>query len=145
MQRTPLTIPPIELIADEVAQLARTAQAAGDTTAINTFNRAAEQLALGVRPILSAGDVLIPSRTQAGATYRVTALGCSCPAGLKGRACWHAALMEGIASAWDRLAEMDDALDTEAEPAPEPAPPALRIVPRDFDDDAGWADMLAAA
>jgi flavin-binding protein dodecin len=142
-------LPPIELIIDNLTTLARTSQNAGDTTAANAFNRAVDQLERqGVRPYLSSGDLLLPSRTTDGTVHRVTALGCSCKAGINGRQCWHMAVWEGIARAWDELDQIDahrpDAGDFEPEPSP--AAPALRLVPRpDDDDDAAYAAMLAAA
>jgi hypothetical protein len=139
-------LPPIELIIDNLAVLARTSQAAGDTGASNAFNRATDQIERqGVRPYLSAGDLMVPSRTTEGAVYRVTAQGCSCKAGEKGRQCWHAAVWEAIARAWDELNEIDSDLDFDSEPLPPPAAPVLRLVPRDDDDDAAYAAMLAAA
>jgi hypothetical protein len=63
----------------------RTAQAAGDTAHANAFNRAAEQLAKGAAPLLDCGDLLVPSQAGDGTVYSVTALGCSCIAGVNGR------------------------------------------------------------
>jgi len=110
-----LALPATTLIAEVLAELARTAQQAGDVAGANAFNKAALQVNKGVEVVvdLSTGDLLIPSRTDEGTVYRVTAeLGCSCKAGMNQRACWHAALAEAIANARDlAVAELDDAAD----------------------------------
>lgn len=143
MERT--ILPPMDLIVDEITTLARTAQAAGDMGAANAFNRAAEQLAAGVRPLLSGGDLLVPSRETAGTVYRVAALGCSCKAGVNGRQCWHAAIWEGIANAWDSLDAMDTPAERETDPEPPRPAPALRLVRPDLGDDAEYVAWLARA
>jgi hypothetical protein len=53
-------------------------------------NKALYQLAIGVRPLYSAGAWLVPSGTRAGVVHRITLDGvCSCEAGQHGRPCWH--------------------------------------------------------
>jgi hypothetical protein len=92
-----ITIPDLFLLEDIAAELARTAQLAGDRPNASALNKAAYRLP-GVYDVLrfSAGDLLIPSATSAGQLYRVSAAGCSCEAGIHGRACWHSALAEII-------------------------------------------------
>lgn len=104
-----IQIPDLFLLEDIAAELARTAQLAGDRPNASALNKAAYRLP-GVYDVLrfSAGDLLIPSATSAGQLYRVSAAGCSCEAGIHGRACWHSALAEIILVARDRLGDEDD-------------------------------------
>lgn len=76
-----IQIPSIDLLEDIAADLARTAQIAGDRPNAAALNKAA---------------------------YRVSGAGCSCEAGIHGRACWHSALAEIILVARDRLSDEDD-------------------------------------
>lgn len=116
-----ITIPDLFLLEDIAAELARTAQLAGDRANASALNKAAYRLP-GVYDVLrfSAGDLLIPSATSAGHLYRVSAAGCSCEAGVHGRACWHSALTEIILVARERLGDADDGDDPYAAYAPPP-------------------------
>jgi hypothetical protein len=106
----------------------------------------------GVRAIWTGDAWLVASGTRAGVVHRVARVGlvlsCNCEAGSNERLCWHKLLAEVTELAADRADEYDaapDAGDFEPPPPPPPAAPALQLVPRDFDDDAGYAAMLAAA
>ena len=106
------TLPDAPLVAEALAELARVAQQAGDRVAVSAFAKAEHQLAAGAYAgvaVAADGALLIPSRTAAGAVYRVGAAGCSCPAAAHGRPCWHDVLAEGIALAREwAAAELDD-------------------------------------
>ncbi len=106
------TLPDAPLVAEALAELARVAQQAGDRVAVSAFAKAEHQLAAGAYAgvaVAADGALLIPSRTAAGAVYRVGAAGCSCPAAAHGRPCWHDALAEGVALAREwAAAELDD-------------------------------------
>lgn len=111
-----IQIPSIDLLEDIAADLARTAQIAGDRPNAAALNKAAYRLP-GVYDVLrfSAGDLLIPSATTAGQLYRVSGAGCSCEAGIHGRACWHSALAEIILVARDRQGDDDDGDDDDGD------------------------------
>lgn len=110
----------------------------------------------GTKVIDTGAGWLVASATRAGVAHRVSRIGmvltCNCEAAQNERLCFHKLLVEVIELAADRANEYDDGLETsdlcggsfDPEPTP-PAAPALRLVPRDFDDDAGYAAMLAAA
>jgi hypothetical protein len=108
-------LPPITLIAETAAELARAAQLAEDWTAMRALNKAAFHVGAGLRPVFSSGDLLIPSGTRAGVIHRMSQAGCDCEAGRSGTVCWHAALAEIITAAYERIAQMDQAI-----PLPEP-------------------------
>lgn len=119
-----ITIPDLFLLEDIAAELARTAQIAGDRANASALNKAAYRLP-GVYDVLrfSAGDLLIPSATSAGQLYRVSGAGCSCEAGIHGRACWHSALAEIILVARDRQGDDDDGDVEDGDPYETYAPP----------------------
>lgn len=119
-----IQIPDLFLLEDIAADLARTAQIAGDRPNASALNKAAYRLP-GVYDVLrfSAGDLLIPSATTAGQLYRVSGAGCSCEAGIHGRACWHSALAEIILVARDRQGDDDDGDVDDGDPYETYAPP----------------------
>jgi hypothetical protein len=96
----------------------------------------------GVRPIYSGAAWLITSGSRGGLVHRIHREGgvlvCSCEAGQNGRCCYHKLLVEVAELAADRIDAHDDGLET-ADPCGGTLPR-----PRDFDDDAGYAAMLAA-
>lgn len=89
-----LPLPPIAIAERAAAILA--VNAASDRGRVNALNKAAFMLAKGAVEVVTAFDgVLVTSATRAGTVHRVSALcGCSCEAGVAGRACWHGALLE---------------------------------------------------
>lgn len=105
----------------------------------------------GRRPTATDSGWLVPSSDPSGPVYRVSRQGavlmCDCPAGENETLCWHKVACE-VAELADDRAELYVA-SVAADPAPVlppvPAAPSLRLVPRDMDDDVGYADMLAAA
>lgn len=100
-----LTLPPITLLADVAAELATAAQEAGDTANMHALNKAMKQLHEGTTPVPTTGGFLIESRTRGGTVHRLSTVhGCSCEAGRKGRACWHASLIEIVEVAQQRAA-----------------------------------------
>lgn len=101
-------LPPLGLLAEIAQTLAQTCRTAANDTAMHAYDRAAYQLARGLTPVLSAGDLLIPSG-NGGPVYRVSRAGCACPAGRAATHCWHAALREILTVAWEHLAVHDDA------------------------------------
>ena len=104
-----LSIPALDLLEEIAAELARTAQCAGDGANARALNKAALYIpALHGLLRFSSGDLLVPSASSAGQVYRVSGAGCSCDAGAHGRNCWHAALAEIVLVARDRLADADD-------------------------------------
>ena len=87
-----ITIPDLFLLEDIAAELARTAQLAiGRTPA--SLNKAATACRACVRRAALLGRRSAhPERHQRRpAGYRVSAAGCSCEAGIHGRACWQRA------------------------------------------------------
>lgn len=101
-------IPDRALLAEIAAELSKIAGIVGDTANERALNKAAFYLAAGVEVLLSAGDFLIPSGSRAGLVHRISGAGCNCEAGRHGRSCWHAAVAEIVAVAWERLAEAQD-------------------------------------
>lgn len=98
-----LTLPPIAVLAQVAAELATAAQEAGDTANMHALNKAVLQLHAGTVPVPTTGGFLIESRTRGGVVHRFsTAHGCSCEAGIKGKPCWHASLLEIIEAAQQR-------------------------------------------
>jgi hypothetical protein len=135
------TLPPVELVRDALAELARIAQLAGDTANANALNRADAQVAQGVYAavrVSADGSLLVPSRETAGTVYRVGPLPCSCTAGANGRPCWHAALAEAVGVAREQVA---DALDAAA--ALIAAAEAAIVAGRCTLDDAAYAELVA--
>jgi hypothetical protein len=94
-----LILPPVEISARAAAVLA--ANAAGDRSRQHAFNKAAFYLAReAVEVVHSFDGFLITSASRAGVVHRVSHLhGCSCEAGVNGRVCWHAALVEVLEEA----------------------------------------------
>ena len=106
---TDITIPPLDLLEDIAAELARCASGAGDRVNARALNKAALHLpALHAVLRFSAGDLLIPSATTTNQVYRVSGAGCSCAAGAHGAPCWHSAAAEIILVARERQADADD-------------------------------------
>jgi hypothetical protein len=101
------TLPPSDLLAEIARELSHTCRTAKDIASMHAFDHAAYALARGVQPLLSAGDLLIPS-SRGRPIYRVSRSTCSCSAGRRGNSCWHAALAEVVALAWERLGAADD-------------------------------------
>jgi hypothetical protein len=89
-----IILPPVEISARAPAILA--VNAAGDRSRQHAFNKAAFMLAREAVEIMHSFDgFLITSASRAGIVHRVSHLhGCSCEAGVNGRVCWHAALVE---------------------------------------------------
>lgn len=54
------TLPPLDLLAEVARELARTCRTSANETAMHAYDRAAYQLACGIVPMPSAGDLLIP-------------------------------------------------------------------------------------
>lgn len=105
----------------------------------------------GVRAQYTGDAWLIASATRTGVVHRVSRVGlvltCNCEAAQNERLCWHKILVEVTELAAERADAFDDGVvEWDAgDFDPTPAAPALRLVPRDDDDDAGYAAMLAAA
>lgn len=92
-----LILPPIDALATAAAELAE--QAAGNKPRQNAINKAVLMLHQGATPTLTAGGILVESRTR-NLVHRVSNLhGCGCEAGQAQRPCWHAALVEIIEEA----------------------------------------------
>jgi hypothetical protein len=104
-------------IRETLAELARTAEKAGDTANANALNQAAYQVARGVLSniVEDYGDLLVPSKGDAGTVYRTSRYTCNCTAGRNGKPCWHSALHEGWQTAIERAGAYDS---DEVEPAP---------------------------
>lgn len=92
-----LSLPPIDVLATAAAELV--SQAAGSKARVNALNKAALMLHEGLTPTLTAGGMLIESRTR-NLVHRVDwVAGCGCEAGQAQRPCWHAALVEIVEQA----------------------------------------------
>lgn len=99
-------------IRETLAELARVAATAGDAANANALNQAAYQVSRGALAHVAAdinGDLLVPSKGDAGTIYRVGEQPCTCTAGRNGKPCWHAALFEGVQTARERAGAWDDA------------------------------------
>lgn len=96
-------------IRETLAELARVAAAAGDLANANALNQADYQIERGAlaNVVESYGDLLVPSKGDAGTVYRVGAQPCTCTAGRNGKPCWHAALFEGWQTARERATAYD--------------------------------------
>lgn len=96
-------------IRETLAELARVAETAGDTANANALNQAAYQVARGalVHIVEDYGDLLIPSKGDAGTVYRTSRYACNCTAGRNGKPCWHNALFEGVETARERATAYD--------------------------------------
>lgn len=104
----------------------------------------------GVTPLPTGTAWLVTSGSRAGLVHRISREGavltCNCEAGVNGRCCYHKLLVEVRELDADRADFHDDGLETTDRCGGTlPPAPALRLVPRDDDDDAGYAAMLAAA
>lgn len=123
------TLPASTLIAAVLNEIEETARKAGNEPTANAANKAAYELLKGCEVLVDphTGDLLVPSRTDAGAIYRVRSeAGCSCKAAQNGRTCWHAELASAIATARElAVAELDDAADALASADYVPVGPAL--------------------
>lgn len=87
-----LSLPPIDQLAITAQELVK--QAAGNKPLINSLNKGILQLHMGAQPVLTAGGVLIESRTRGGVVHRYDwAFGCSCEAGQASKPCWHSAMI----------------------------------------------------
>lgn len=96
---TAIILPPIAILASAAAELVA---ATIDRPTINALNKAILALHEGVSPVPTCGGFLIESRTR-NLVHRVSTLhGCGCEAGVKGRACWHSALIQIIERAQTR-------------------------------------------
>jgi hypothetical protein len=96
-------IPPIEILTETAAELAESAQQAGDRRNMNALNKSAMYLHNGVRPTRTTGGWLVTSGTRENTVHRVSDThGCSCEAASKGFACWHAAMIEIIQVSLER-------------------------------------------
>ncbi len=92
-----LSLPPIDVLATAAAQLVE--QAAENKPRQNAINKAILMLHQGATPTLTAGGILVESRTR-NLVHRVSNLhGCNCEAGQANRPCWHALLVEIIEEA----------------------------------------------
>lgn len=93
----------------------------------------------GVRPQDTGRAWLVPSATNAGTVYRVSRAGevlsCDCPAAENERLCWHKVLVSTVEYAMDRVDQFDDGLET--------AELCGAQFPASWEDDAGYAEMLA--
>lgn len=106
----------------------------------------------GVQVISTGTAWIVPSATRPGVGHRVSRVGlvltCNCEAAQKERLCWHKLLVEVTELAWDRIDAFDDGLETADDCGGSFEPePAVRLLPRprDENDDAGYAALLAAA
>lgn len=103
-----LSLPPIDVLATAAAELV--SQAAGNKPRINALNKAALMLHEGLTPTLTAGGMLVESRTR-NLVHRVDWVkGCGCEAGQAQRPCWHQAMIEVIEHAAQRAIPMADRL-----------------------------------
>lgn len=114
--------PPVELLQEIAAELAKAAALAGDKTNANALNKAAYYIDCGILERVRdvAGDLLVPSqRAGIPTVYRVQPNWrhlCSCES--RG-ACWHGALSEIIQVAREKEAEANDGVEAQV---PEEAP-----------------------
>ena len=84
----------MELLAAAAADLAAEARPAQDFPTMRATDKAALQLHEGTVPVPTIGGWLLESRTRPGIVHRISVShGCSCEAGLNGKACWHRQLM----------------------------------------------------
>lgn len=91
-----LILPPIDVLATAAQELVNQAS---DKARINALNKAALQLHQGATPTLTAGGMLVESRTR-NLVHRVDWVrGCNCEAGQAQRPCWHACLVEIVEQA----------------------------------------------
>lgn len=92
-----LILPSIDQLAVAAAELID--QAPDNRPRQNAINKAILMLHQGAEPTLTAGGILIESRTR-NLVHRVSTVhGCNCEAGANGKACWHAALVEIVEQA----------------------------------------------
>ena len=104
----------LERLADEHQRSAERAEAREEQTFFRrwsgAFRKALYVFAQGVRPEPTpSGAWLVPSATRAGQVHQVGRDGrCTCEAGQKGQACWHAALAAGLEIGLDDLDRFDD-------------------------------------
>jgi hypothetical protein len=109
-------LPPLSNLAETAAQLAGVAHEAEDHKAERALNKAIWHLSQGLAILPTTGGWLIPSGTRGGIIHRFSdAHGCSCEAGAAGVPCWHAAAVEIIQVAQDRIAEETDWYEQAAE------------------------------
>lgn len=91
-----LSLPPIDVLATAAQELVNQAS---DKARVNALNKAALMLHEGLTPTLTAGGMLVESRTR-NLVHRVDwVAGCGCEAGQAQRPCWHAALVEIVEQA----------------------------------------------
>lgn len=126
------SVPPAELVTDELQQMAAAQQAAVtealrdavkaesaaerteafDAAAmhrreLNAVIKARDFFTQGVLPLIdtnNTNDYLVPSSEGNGTVYRIRGGACTCPAGQKERACWRVALVATYSSACDQHA-----------------------------------------
>ena len=91
-----VSLPPMDLL--QVAAAALASRSAGDTPRIHSLNKAGYHFSIANVVITEASNgFYVASATRAGVIHRVDNVsGCSCEAGQRGRACWHAAALEII-------------------------------------------------
>lgn len=103
----------LETLATQADQGLRAATESADRThwrrELNAANKALALFLAGTRPTSTPdGDYLISSATSAGTVYRIGSLGCSCPAGVGGKTCWHASLITAWQMGYDTVELVDD-------------------------------------
>jgi hypothetical protein len=147
-----LTIPPVASILALVKERYDQARHFDDTPGARQLDRVRVNLLAGARLAWSLGDLLVQSVNNPGQVYSVSARGCTCPNGVKGKAsCWHVCLYDTLIDMRETEAET---ADQEADQADEDDDePELRGVRRALDDaaaaigysTAGLGQRLAAA
>jgi hypothetical protein len=68
-----------------------------------------------VQPVKTTIGWLVPSAERTGVIYRVSSVGCTCPAGEKGAVCWHVALCNGHDHGIDSVEMVDTYSDNDRE------------------------------
>lgn len=119
----------LERLANEHQRWSETAEKCAERTFFRSwagaFRKALYHYQTGIRPQPTpAGAWLVTSATRGGMVHQVDRIGaCTCEAGQKHQACWHAALAAGVEVGMDDLDRFDGG-DDEA-PTTDPPTPIL--------------------
>ena len=119
-----ITIPDLFLLEDIAAEVGADGAATGDRPNASALNKVTTACRACTTCCALGRRSAHPERHQRlTSLYRVSAAGCSCEAGIHGRACWHSALAEIILVARDRQGDDDDGDVEDGDPYETYAPP----------------------
>lgn len=119
-----ITIPSLALLTEVAGDLIRAASLSGARSERTAYCNALDDLPRVYAALrFDGGDLVVPSASTAGRTYRVRASGCACKRGGYGGNCRHAALAEIVLVARDRQGDDDDCDVEDGDPYETYAPP----------------------